>query len=91
MKSKEEIEQLAENSSYNNSEHFEDYQDGMFYGYIKGYTQCQEDMADKDKRIKELEEVAIELFNLVHDSDLIQNKIRANDLYDIINSLNKQD
>jgi hypothetical protein len=47
MKSKEEIEQLAENSSYNNSEHFEDYQDGMFYGYIKGYTQCQEDMNKK--------------------------------------------
>ena len=32
MKTQEEIEQLAENSSYNNSEHFEDYQDGMFYG-----------------------------------------------------------
>ena len=47
MKSKEEIEHLAENSSYNNSEHFEDYQDGMFYGYIKGYTQCQQDMAEK--------------------------------------------
>jgi hypothetical protein len=44
MKTQEEIEQLAENSSYNNSEHFEDYQDGMFYGYIKGYTQCQEDI-----------------------------------------------
>jgi hypothetical protein len=35
MKTKEEIEQLAKNSSYNNSEHFEDYQDGMFYGYKK--------------------------------------------------------
>ena len=32
MKTKEEIEHLAENSSYN-SEHFEDYQDGMFYGF----------------------------------------------------------
>jgi len=45
MKTKEEIEQLADNSSYNNSEHFEDYQNGMFYGFIQGYTQCQEDMA----------------------------------------------
>lgn len=41
-------------------------------------------MDDKDKRIKELEEAAMELFNLVHDSDLIQNKIRANELYDVI-------
>ena len=53
MKSKEEIEQLAENSSYNNSEHFEDYQDGMFYGYIKGYTQCQHNMADEIVKLEE--------------------------------------
>lgn len=44
MKTKEEIEELAENSSYNNPEHFEDYQDGMYYGFIKGYTQCQSDI-----------------------------------------------
>ena len=53
MKTKEEIEQLAEKSSYNNSEHFEDYQDGMFYGYIKGYTQCQEDMAKEIEELKD--------------------------------------
>jgi hypothetical protein len=53
MKTQQEIEELAENSSYNNSEHFEDYQDGMFYGYIKGYTQCQVDMADKIKEAYE--------------------------------------
>ena len=41
-------------------------------------------MDDKDKRIKELEEAAMELFILVHDSDLIHNKIRANELYDVI-------
>jgi hypothetical protein len=41
-------------------------------------------MDDKDKRIKELEEVAMELYNLVHESDLIENKIKANDLYYII-------
>ena len=39
---------------------------------------------DKDERIKELENVALQLFNMVHESDLIQNKIKANDLYDII-------
>ena len=46
-------------------------------------------MDDKDKRIKELEEAAMELFNLVHDSDLIQNKIRANELYDVIKPQSK--
>jgi len=40
----------------------------------------------KDKRIKELEEVSMELFNLVHDSDLVNNKIRANELYNVIKS-----
>jgi hypothetical protein len=39
---------------------------------------------NKDKRIKELEEAAMELYNLVHESDLIENKIKANDLYEII-------
>ncbi len=39
---------------------------------------------DKDERIKELEKVAMQLFDMVHESDLIQNKIIANDLYDII-------
>ena len=36
------------------------------------------------KRIKELEKASAELYELVHESDLIENKIRANDLYDII-------
>ena len=36
------------------------------------------------KRIKELEKASAELYDLVHESDLIENKIRANDLYDII-------
>jgi|694.fasta_scaffold00011_90 hypothetical protein len=42
MKTKEEIEQLAE-------EFGDKYADNgnHKYGFIKGYTQCQEDMADK--------------------------------------------
>lgn len=36
----------------------------------------------KDKRIAELEKVAMELYELVHDSsNLAQNKIRADELY----------
>jgi len=39
---------------------------------------------DKDKRIKELEKAAMQLFDMVHDSDLIQNKIKANELYTLL-------
>ena len=39
---------------------------------------------NKDERIKELEKVAAQLFDIVHYSDLIQGKIKANELYDII-------
>ena len=38
----------------------------------------------KDERIKELESVAMQLFDMVHESENIQNKIKANDLYDTI-------
>lgn len=38
-------------------------------------------IANKNKRIAELEKAVLELFELVHESDLIQNKIRANQLY----------
>lgn len=36
------------------------------------------------ERIQQLETASLELFNMVHDSDSIENKIRANELYDII-------
>ena len=42
-------------------------------------------IADKNKRIAELEKAVLELFELVHKSDLIENKIRANQLYDELN------
>jgi len=38
----------------------------------------------KDERIKELESAAMQLFDMVHESENIQNKIKANDLYDTI-------
>jgi hypothetical protein len=48
MKSKEEIEQLAEQYIEDNTgDHY------VYCGYVDGYTQCQEDMA---KKIIELEE-----------------------------------
>lgn len=41
-------------------------------------------MDDKDKRIQELEKVAMRLFNMIHETDKIEFKIEANKLYDII-------
>ena len=41
-------------------------------------------MEDKDKRIKELEDAAMELYDMVHQGNLIQLMIRANDLYNTI-------
>lgn len=41
-------------------------------------------MSKKVRRIKELEKAALELFDLAHDSNIIQNQIRANELYDVI-------
>ena len=38
----------------------------------------------KDERIKELEDAAMQLFDMVHESENIQNKIKANDIYDTI-------
>ncbi|MDB4286336.1 hypothetical protein N9933_03450 [bacterium] len=36
-------------------------------------------------RIKQLEKASIELFHMVHEGDLIELKIKANDLYATIN------
>ena len=49
MKSKEEIEQIAKKQKGCSKEYCDsiDEQYGYLNGYIDGYTQCQEDMADK--------------------------------------------
>jgi hypothetical protein len=39
---------------------------------------------DDNERIKELEEVAMKLYWMVHEGNLIELKCEANDLYDII-------
>ena len=43
MKTKEEIKQLAQLTYPKDS-------DDEYFGYIKGYTQCQQDMADESIR-----------------------------------------
>jgi hypothetical protein len=86
------MEQLAENSSYNNSEHFENYQDGMFYGYIKGYNQCQEDMA-KDQTLTRFE--VIDEYGRAYSDHYCKVELSYQDdgrtLKVIIKRLNKQD
>jgi hypothetical protein len=48
MKSKEEIEQLAKEVHYDSAQQGLDANGcfNQYQGFIKGYTQCQEDMAD---------------------------------------------
>ena len=89
MKTQEEIEQLAK----------EEYKDNLhnpFFtaapmGYIKGYTQCQKDMANK----KYTEEDLITAINQTIDACNEAQKESYGDLEidvdKIINSLNKQD
>lgn len=87
MKSKEEIEKLAEKeASFTTDVHFSfGYRDG----YIKAYTQCQQDMADK----KYTEEDMLKCWNTAwNDAISIDFPTYKPTLYeDFINSLNKQD
>jgi hypothetical protein len=88
MKTQEEIEQLANEFSKdyikttNNSILQSSFK--LEVGYIKGYTQCQEDMADK----KYTEEDMLKLWNTLMVAMTNKNPIFFKDY---INSLNKQD
>jgi hypothetical protein len=82
MKSKEEIEQLAK-------EEYKDKLRNPFFtaapmGYIKGYTKCQEDMADKKYTEEDLHTILRLRKEWYSHTD--KNVVR-----DFINSLNKQD
>ena len=78
MKTQEEIEQLAAREYWRNNVESR--------SFIKGYTQCQEDMADKKYT-----------FNQITDAMAMAREINGKETYykysmeDIINSLNKQD
>jgi len=75
MKTKEEIEQLAEQYIEDNTgDHY------VYCGYIEGYTQCQEDMDKKE----DLENA----FNSGRGYGVPDN---IKDFNSFINSLNKQD
>ena len=89
MKTKEEIEQLAESQygteigSIRGSNPY-DLEGDRKNGFIKGYTQCQEDMADKKYTEEDLRQAMI--------IALVSNSVNGSkDIDDYINSLNKQD
>jgi hypothetical protein len=81
MKTKEEIEQLAEEFTTRDHGHYHYRGKECFIkGYMDSYIQCQEDMADKKYTIKEVERY--------HNIRATQGIKNANNY---INSLNKQD
>lgn len=88
MKTKEEIEKLAQKIHYNSAQQGLDANGcfNQYQGFIKGYTQCQEDMADKKYT-----------FNQITDAMAMARKINGKETYykysmeEILNSLNKQD
>lgn len=81
MKTKEEIEQLAK-EEYKNNLH-NPFFTAAPMGYIKGYTQCQEDMADKMNNVMET------LLKIRDCKDYGNNSSTL--AKELINSLNKQD
>ena len=100
MKSKEEIEQLAKEHSIK----LDNDDDAIEFGFIEGYTQCQEDVADK----KYTEEDMLKAIEKARDIFDGKDCFTAEDVSgctevctynwkfqfsedDIINSLNKQD
>tara|TARA_B110000503_G_scaffold137623_1_gene222178 strand:- start:269 stop:517 length:249 start_codon:yes stop_codon:yes gene_type:complete len=82
MKTQQEIEQLAKEHSIK----LDNDDDAIGFGFIEGYTQCQEDMADKKYT-----------FNQITDAMAMSREINGKETYykysmeEIINSLNKQD
>lgn len=84
MKTKEEIEQLAE--QYLNIRLPKNGHNGYIDAYIKGYTQCQEDSKDKKYTLRDIEKAFLE--GCASERKFSR---RIDDLDKYINSLNKQD
>jgi len=97
MKTKEEIEQLAIKDFNNRQEcgHYElaDLKSRDYYddGFINGYTQCQEDMADKkytEEDIRKAFKYGVDMEAGIEPFDY---KNYPDGFSQFINSLNKQD
>ena len=86
MKTKEEIEQLA-NKTYFNVDSSEDFIKHNKRIFIKGYTQCQEDMAEK----KYTEDDMRKCWDNGRKNKSKYQETLHIDFDDYINSLNKQE
>ena len=64
MKSKEEIEQLAKEVHYDSAQQGLDANGcfNQYQGFIKGYSKCQEDMADKKYTKKDMIDFAFDTY-----------------------------
>ena len=91
MKSKEEIEQLAESYLQKNKYNFDNWKEieHVKKTFIDTYTQCQEDMADKKYTLKDLKEA----FKQSRQAKIFEKDMPPvwESFEDYINSLNKQD
>lgn len=85
MKTQEEIEQLAEQYIKDNTgDHY------VYCGYVDGYTQCQEDMADVILDEDDIKEMALDY--IINTGGLPKTiKEWQNALWKFYQSLNKQD
>jgi len=82
MKTKEEIEQLAQEWFLNDTS----FAYGAEFGFIQGYTQCQEDMADKKYNLEDIKKAFLN--GCVSERRFTR---RSSELESYIKSLNKQD
>ena len=88
MKSKEEIEQLAENSSeVQEATYTTQHKITYKHGYIDGYKKCQEDMADKKYTLNDMKKACACGIDIACKEG--ENDFKS--FEDLINSLNKQD
>lgn len=84
MKTKEEIDELYHkywdefSSKYDDNLHY--------YSFVEGYTQCQQDMADKKYNLEDIKKAFLN--GCVSERRFTR---RSSELESYINSLNKQD
>ena len=90
MKTKEEIEQLARDEANDNKHSYIklDYQDGIYYGFIKGYTQCQVDMT---KELYEFGKLVLDTFHSEGRTHSGKERLPRIKFDEWFNGLNKQD
>ena len=99
MKTQEEIKQLAQEIHYISQYHGLDANGcfNQYQGFIKGYTKCQEDMADEivnfHEWIRHQKPSELKYVGNVNGKcyDYKREYYTTKELYNIYNSLNKQD